>query len=178
MNSVQERIGPATVKARYDDFEWTHPAELEELARGEEVWPFYLKTAVYLDGTEQKGTIWPAEEYGEEEPPMGSLHVLAAVQPRAEPESQESRARTFVLTETLKMDGIESIRAVGSSFDGSYREESRAVFGLSDDEARELGRKFGQVAIFAWKDATWSLLASACERQSLRPWRWTPADAD
>jgi hypothetical protein len=166
------------MKAHYNDFEWTAPDELEELAGGQKLWPHYLKTAVYLDGTELRGTVRPVREHGEKAPPMGSLHVLAAVQPWAEPDSEESRARTFVLIETLKMDGIESIRAIGSSFDGNYQEESRAVFGLNDDEARELGRKFGQIAIFSWEGADWSLLASVGEKQSRRPWRWTPTDAN
>ncbi len=101
------------MKAHYNDFEWTAPDELEELAGGQKLWPHYLKTAVYLDGTELRGTVRPVREHGEKAPPMGSLHVLAAVQPWAEPDSEESRARTFVLIETLKMDGIESIRAIG-----------------------------------------------------------------
>ena len=166
------------MKAHYDEFDWTPAAELEELAQGERLWPHYLEPAVYLDGAELKGTVRPVRERGEQYPTMGSLHVLAAVQPWAEPNSQDSRARTSVLIEMLKIDGIESIRAVGSSFDRNYQEESRAVFGLTDDEARELGRKFGQVAIFAWEGAEWSLLASVGEKQSRRPWRWTPAGAN
>lgn len=162
------------VKAHYDDFDWTPPAELEELAQGEELWPSYLETAVYLDGTKLKGTVRPVRERGEQDPPMGSLHVLAAVQPWAEPDSEDSRARILVLTTFLVKERIDFIGAVGSSFDGSYSEESRALFGLSDDEAREIGKKFGQVAIFAWNGPNWLLRATVGSRQTCSPWRWQP----
>lgn len=45
---------------------------------------------------------------------------------------------------------IESIPVVGSSLDGNHSENSRAVGGLDDTEARALGLRFGQVAVFAW----------------------------
>lgn len=109
---------------------------------------------------------------------MDSLHVVAAVQPGADPASDESAARTAVLTQFLSAEGTTFIRAVGASFDGSHREESLAIFGLNDDEASELGRKYGQVAIFAWRGPQWSLLASAGTRQTHRGWRWTPDGAN
>ncbi|MEU9480173.1 DUF3293 domain-containing protein [Streptomyces sp. NPDC048191] len=40
--------------------------------------------------------------------------------------------------------------AAGGDACGTHREESVAVIGLSDAAARELGRLFGQDAIFAW----------------------------
>ena len=163
----------ADVEVRYEHFDWTTPAELKRLAARNEPWRYYLDTEVYLEGVELKGTVRPVDEHGEDHPPMDSLHVVAAVQPGADPASDESAARTAVLTQFLATEEILFIRAVGSSFDGSHREESLAAFGLGDDEAREIGRKFGQVAVFSWRGPQWSLLASAGTRQSHRPWRWT-----
>jgi len=162
------------VEVRYEEFDWTTPAELERLAAGTRPWRYYLDTAVYLAGLELKGTVRPVDERGEGHPPMDSLHVIAAVQPGANATSDESTARNAVLTKFLATEEITFIRAVGSSFDGSHREESLAVFGLGDDEAREIGRKFGQVAVFSWCGPRWSLLASAGTRQTHRPWRWVP----
>lgn len=101
---------------------------------------------------------------------LGPLHVITAVQPESEPESDETIARLGVLDRELHAAGITSIRAVGSSFDGNHREESRAIFGLDDALARRLGRQFGQVAVFAWSGPRWSLLACAADRQTHRRW--------
>jgi hypothetical protein len=77
-----------------------------------------------------------------------------------------------VLDRELHAAGITSIPAIGSSFDGNHSEESRAVFGLNDASARGLGRRFGQVAVFAWNGPRWSLLACASDRQTHRSWTW------
>jgi hypothetical protein len=79
-----------------------------------------------------------------------------------------------VLDRELQAARLTSIHAIGVSFDGNHREDSRAVFGLDDAYARELGLRFGQVAIFAWRGPRWSLLACATDRQVHRAWRWEP----
>lgn len=38
--------------------------------------------------------------------------------------------------------------------------------GLSNEEARQFGLRFGQVAVFAWQGPRWSLLASATDRET------------
>lgn len=111
-------------------------------------------------------TVCPVEADGEDDPPLGGLHVVTAVQPNSLPTSDENLARIAVLDNELEAAGIRAIRAVGISFDGSHREESRAVFGLDDAEARCLGRRFGQVAVFAWTGPRWSLLAWVGDRRT------------
>lgn len=51
-----------------------------------------------------------------------------------------------VLDRELYAADIVAIPALGSSFDGTHCEESRAVFGLDDSSACQLGQRFGQVA--------------------------------
>jgi hypothetical protein len=145
---------------------------LTKWSRREEPWRYYLDTAVHFDCLELKGVVRPVDEGGDEFPPVGPVHVITAIQPGSFPESDENPARMDVLSHELEREGIEFIRAVGSSLDGSYREESRAIFGLDDVQAQQLGRRFGQVAIFAWRGPTWSLLACASDRQTHRTWRW------
>lgn len=116
--------------------------------------------------------VCPVESGGEDNPPLGPLHVITAVHPQSEPDSDENLARTDVLDHELRACGIASIRAVGNSFDHMHREESRAVVGLDDIRARSLGRRFGQVAIFSWAGPRWSLLASVGDRETHRCWRW------
>ncbi|ORV09808.1 DUF3293 domain-containing protein [Mycobacterium celatum] len=160
----------------YDDFEWTTPARLTLLARNEFPWRHYLRTVVQFSGPNCSGTVLPvAPGTGEETPPFGPLHVIAVVQPEAEPDNGENIARMAVLDRELRDVGLQALPAVGASLDGRHREDSRAVFGLDDGQARALGRRFGQVAVFAWRGTDWSLLACAADRQTHRGWLWDPA---
>lgn len=160
----------------YGDFQWTPSATLAHLAQGELPWRHYLQTAVEFTGGSQVGTVWPidADVGGGDQPPLGSAHVITAIQPNTEPTSADNVARMAVLDRELQTEDITAIRAIGVSFDGHHREDSRAIFGLDDERARELGLRFGQVAIFAWRGPRWSLLACATDRQAHRGWRWEP----
>ncbi|MBS9535478.1 DUF3293 domain-containing protein [Mycobacterium sp. M1] len=155
----------------FTDFEWASDAVLAGLAAEPFPWEHYLNTKVEFDGY---GTLHPLEvdEIGDQEPRLESLHVITAVQPDGDPNSPDSQARLAVLDHHLREHRLESLRAVGVALDDTHREESRAVFGLDDDDARDLGRKFGQVAIFAWAGPHWTLLACASNRQTRRGWRW------
>lgn len=97
-------------------------------------------------------------------PLLGPMHVVTAIQPDPELDSA-SRARMLVLDRHLHDAGIRSMPAVGSSFTSDHSEDSGAVFGLTDHQARDLGAAFGQVAVFAWTGPRWSLLACAGDRQ-------------
>lgn len=156
----------------YDDFSWVDPGKLETMAVGDIPWKWYLATNVYFYAPEFSGTVCPVDSDGEDDPPLGPLHVVTAVQPKSEPGSDDNLARMEVLDHELTTKRLVSIRAVGTSFDRTHSEESRAVFGLDDDQARSLGRRFGQVAVFSWVGPRWSLLASASDREIHRSWRW------
>jgi hypothetical protein len=60
--------------------------------------------------------------------------------------------------------------AEGGDACGTHREESVAVVGLSDAAARELGRRFGQDAIFAWTPDAWRVLACDSEASAVSGW--------
>lgn len=157
----------------YEDYPWEPAAELKRLARLDEPWCFYLQTEVYFEAGDKSGTVRPADETTLRRPPLPPLHVISATQPSSEPEPRECAARLAILVKELEADRIKSIRAIGSSFTGDHHEESRAVFGLNNESARELGIRFGQVAIFSWDGPRWSLLACADPKQVHRPWQWT-----
>lgn len=156
----------------YDDFDWVRPAELEKMAHSGTPWGWYLQTNMHFHTAKLSGVVHPVESGGESVPPTGPLHVITAVQPDSEPDSEDNIARMEVLDDELSAAGLRVTHAVGVSFDGEYREESRAVFGLDDVRAREIGCRFGQVAIFSWRGPRWSLLASAGDREAHRGWRW------
>lgn len=152
----------------YDDFEWTPPAELASLADDKFPWGYYLESAVHFDA----GVVRPADDGDGKDPPFGRLHVVNAVQPHSDPASPESASRIRILDRELSERGLASFRVVGSSFDGDHCEDSRAISGLSDGEARALGMRFGQVAIFAWRGPWWSVLACATVRTKSNRWHW------
>lgn len=154
----------------YDDFSWTSPECLAECANRDSPWHYYLETEVQFD----VGVVRPAEDGNGHEPPFGPLHVVTAVQPDADPDSAESAARMGILDQELKARAIRAIPVVGSNFDGTQREDIRAIFGLTDDEARGLGARFGQVAVFAWQGEHWSVLACATARSTHARWHWDP----
>ena len=163
------------VMQEYDEFVWTPRPVLARLAEDRTPWEFYLNTMVQFETTEGGGIVRPAAERdGEPHPPFGPLHVVTAIQPDPEPDDV-CDARMRVLDRFLHTAGIRSMPAVGSSFTGDHNEDSRAVFGLTDHQARDLGTRFGQVAVFAWHGPRWSLLACAGDRQSHRGWRWEPS---
>lgn len=159
----------------YADFTWVSTQRLADLAGRDLPWGHYLQTRVHLEDPGQAGTVWPSENSTEDSSPLGPLHVVTAIQPDSEPGSNDSAARMAVLDQELRDAGIRSIRAIGSSFDGLHSEDSRAVFGLDDAQARALGVRFGQVAVFGWSGPRFSLLACATGRRVDRGWRWEPA---
>jgi hypothetical protein len=59
--------------------------------------------------------------------------------------------------------GLEVFEALGSDPNSSHAEKSWAVVGLSDAVAIELGKKYGQVAVFRITPATQSVLGCFSE---------------
>lgn len=119
--------------------------------------------------------MWPVEDAVHDDPPLGPLHVVNAVQPNSDASRIDNAGRMDVLDHELAARGLVTLHVVGASFDGTHREESRAVFGLADDDARALGERFGQVAVFSWRGPWWSLLACTASRCTHRRWQWCPS---
>lgn len=162
----------------YENFTWPTAEYLAVLASRDIPWNYYLQTKVRFEAPDQAGTAWPTKGVGGDVPPLGPLHVVTAVQPGSEPGSDDNAARMAVLDQELRDAGLRFIRVVGSSLDDAHSEDSRAVFGLDDAQARALGLRFGQVAVFAWSGPRWSLLACAADRRVDRGWRWEPSELE
>ena len=74
--------------------------------------------------------------------------IITAHNPRSERLSSEENARRHAeLERDLKALGLEYAPSTGESPDGSWLEEGFSVFGVSLEQALELGRKYGQHAI-------------------------------
>ncbi|MDF1523212.1 MAG: DUF3293 domain-containing protein [Trueperaceae bacterium] len=106
--------------------------------------PVYLKAIV----TVRQGDAWV--DAGAYAASVGApVHVLTAWNPdAARPSETVNRAANERLRADLVNRGLEPMPALGADPDSPHVEESWAVVGLSDDEARVVGAAFDQVAVF------------------------------
>lgn len=108
-----------------------------------------------------------------------TVHVVTAHNPRGARASRRHNHRAHQeLLGLLRRRGLSWWPAVGGDPEGRHTEASAAVVGLSDDEARALGREFGQDAVFAWSAPAWRLLACFGAEEALTlGWRATEASS-
>lgn len=98
------------------------------------------------------------------------VHVLTAWNPGVErPSRQENDSANEHLRQILAGLGLIPCRAVGADPDANYFEESWAVTGLDDHEARAIGTTFGQVAVFRIFDGIQTVLACSEDWSLSRP---------
>lgn len=163
--------------SNHDDFDWPSEDLLLDWSPAELPWRYYLDTAVQFETPDCRGAVSPvAAGQGEVSPPVGALHVVTAVRPDTEPDSPDNRARLALLDQDLAAIRMRFLEVTGAGLDGNHRENSRAVFGLDDSRARELGKRYGQIAVFSWRGRRWSLLACAGSRTDHRGWEWIPRE--
>jgi len=88
------------------------------------------------------------------------VHVITAWNPG---DDRPMRAENDVANERLRGElidrGLNPVRAVGSDPDSDHFEESWAVVGLGDYEARAIGATFRQVAVFRLSKGVQTVLA-------------------
>lgn len=92
------------------------------------------------------------------------IHVITAWNPGDErPRGEINEARNQELRAEISARGLEALEALGSDPNSSHAEKSWAVVGMTDDTAIELGRKYGQVAVFRITESQQSVLGSLRE---------------
>ncbi|MEU6086701.1 DUF3293 domain-containing protein [Streptomyces sp. NPDC047085] len=102
---------------------------------------------------------------------VGTVHVITAWNPRGRTASADDNARAQgQLLDEIRNRALTWWVAEGGDVSGTHREESVAVVGLSDAAALELGRRFGQDAIFAWTPDAWRVLA--CDSAAVAASGW------
>jgi len=76
-------------------------------------------------------------------------HLVTAQNPAALSQSEERNAQADAeLSAALIEAGLSAFRARGKDAASSWSEEGFCILGLSRDQAIELGRRFGQLAIY------------------------------
>lgn len=95
---------------------------------------------------------------------LGILHVITAWNPGDErPSRAENERANDELRADLARRGCAPMRALGSDPNSSHAEESFAVTEFNDRDARELGAKYGQVAVFRITASTQTVLGCFAE---------------
>ena len=142
-------------------------------------WPFYQQAVVDIRlGNNRTLRVSPAPRgttTGSFPEPSGrTIHVITAFNPggRTAPAEENDRAQSM-LTDELVRRHVTWWRATGGDAAGVHVEQSAAVVGMSDTEAREVGRRLGQDAVFAWTPNSWRLLSCSSEATSVQGWRTT-----
>lgn len=98
------------------------------------------------------------------------VHVITAWNPGDErPTHEQNNAANRALHDLLTGRGLHPRRAVGADPDSDHSEESWAVVGLDDHEARAIGASFGQVAVFRIADGMQTVLACTEDWSLSRP---------
>ena len=77
------------------------------------------------------------------------IHVITAWNPGDErPGSEINESRNEQLRADISALGFDALAALGSDPNSSHSEKSWAVVDLDDDQAKKLGEKYNQIAIF------------------------------
>ena len=92
------------------------------------------------------------------------IHVITAWNPGdARPSFEINEARNEQLRAEISAKGFDALEALGSDPNSPHAEKSWAVVGMTDDTAIELGKKYGQVAIFRITPTLQSVLGCLAE---------------
>ncbi|MCO5967506.1 DUF3293 domain-containing protein [Actinoallomurus soli] len=104
-----------------------------------------------------------------------TVHIITAVAPGREARQavENEHARRALESELRALD-LHCWPAMTGDSARTPTKPSVAVVGLDDDTAREIGRRFGQEAVFAWSPSYWRILACSGARE--RATGWTIAD--
>jgi hypothetical protein len=87
------------------------------------------------------------------------IHVITAWNPGDErPSSEVNDTQNNQLLADISAMGLEVLEALGSDPNSTHAEKSWAVIGLTDKIAIELGKKYGQVAVFRITESQQSVL--------------------
>ena len=92
------------------------------------------------------------------------IHVITAWNPGDErPSSEVNDTQNNQLLADISAMGFEALEALGSDSNSTHAEKSWAVIGLTDKAAIELGKKYGQVAVFLITESQQSVLGCLSE---------------
>ncbi|MFE4630741.1 DUF3293 domain-containing protein [Streptomyces mirabilis] len=130
-------------------------------------WPHYLRAVVDIAFPAHSIRVTPGPLDGASSLPYPlesahTIHIVTAFNPRGRHATTRANLRAqHELLHSMRLHGLKWWPAIGGDPVGTHAEISAAVVGMDDAQARALGRRLGQDAVFAWSPASWRLLACA-----------------
>ena len=92
-------------------------------------------------------------------PFTGAVHIVTACNPGGRPgDDAGNAARHRELVDHVTALSVETVPTVGSARDGSMAEPGLLILGIDRTTAIEIGRRFGQRAVYAWSRAALEIL--------------------
>ena len=142
-------------------------------------WAAYARTVVeFCRPREGDVVVRPAPPGQVGEWPWASplpVSILTAWDPGEErPGDEENRVRQAALEADLGLLTGARWATVGIDPKSGHREEGVAVRGVAEGEARALGGRYGQDAIFVWTPHSWVVMACRGERRLALGWSVGP----
>jgi len=143
----------------------------ESVQTGEtERWGHYTQTAVTAEVQPGEWVDLTGRSAVEQWPFPDAVHVITAWNPFGRTRTGDRNGEDSAqLAADLVRAGASSIRAVGSSYDGTYSESSSLVWNISTDDLLVLARKYRQEAIFRLDDDTVEVLGVFEQQLASRP---------
>jgi hypothetical protein len=155
-----------------------HSVDRVDLLAPDDPWRSYARTEVVIARPGATNLVVEAAPIGSVGrwpwpwAPERVVHVVTAWDPGdARPGEEENRRRQVALERDLELLAPgEAWPAVGVDPVSGDREEGVAVCGLDAGQARELGARHGQDAIFEWTREDWTIVACRGERRAVFGW--------
>lgn len=144
-------------------------------------WPFYLRAVVDIAFPAHTLRVMPtAGRPGRPGPaypfPGGTIHIVTAFNPGGRDATAQANLRAHhALLHRIGVAGLPWRPAIGGDPSGAHAEPGAAVVGMDDAQARAMGRRFGQDAVFAWSPSSWRLLSCADPEQDMAAADWHAA---
>lgn len=144
-----------------------------------EQWAAYLRAGIRIDLGSRVVRVKPDDSgrtHGDFPKVLGrTIHIITAANPFGRVHADEDNARYHrELEQELQRYSLDARwSATGGDLDGTHTERSIAVVGLTDVQAREIGQRFSQDAIFAWTPRWLTLMSCVSHEVSVRGWRAT-----
>jgi len=133
-------------------------------------WQRYLETIISVESGAGRWADVNGPQAVDPLPFTAPIHVITASNPAGQdagPDDNDSANAHLV--GALWASGVTVARAVGRSPDGTHSETSVAVSGLTRDEARDFGRRYGQNAIYEVTDQAVVLVSCDTDRTGIIP---------
>jgi hypothetical protein len=153
----------------------------DPLLPADDPWAGYARTVVEIAGPDGRVTVraappgevgawpWPSD-------PPGALFIMTAWDPGDQrPGLDENRRRQAALEEDVRRLTDVRWEAVGVDPETGRREEGVAAAGLAEEEARALGARYRQDAVFRWAPEAWEIVACDGVRRVVLGWTARPA---